>query len=120
MSQDKWNDLYDRLSSRKLWLCVVTIALAAYGHFSGHMNYDDFVKAVLAAVATFSIAEGAADAVAAYRPKPATGDTQNVNVGTDVPVVEATTLKAPAARIRPSRAKPKAILTEPVVSRPRG
>jgi len=107
MSDDRLNDLYDRLSSRKLWLALLTIGLAAYGHVSGHLDYDDFVKAVLAAVATFSIAEGAADAVGAYRPRPATGDTQNVTVGTDTPPTNNAPTTKPASKARPSRAKAK-------------
>jgi hypothetical protein len=107
MTQDRWDDLYDRLSSRKLWLCLVTVGLAAYGHFSGRLDYDDFVKAVLAAVATFSIAEGAADAVGAYRPKPASGDTQNVTVGADTPLTNTAPTTTPAAKARSSRARVK-------------
>lgn len=82
MSQSKWDDLVDRLSSRKLWLAVLSIAFALWNHLEGRLSAVEFQAAVFAAVTAFSVAEGAADAVAAYRPRPSSSD-QTVNVGTE-------------------------------------
>lgn len=101
MSQSKWDDAYDRLTSRKLILCLISVALAAYGHFSGHLSYVEFQTAVFAAIGVYTVSEGITDAVGAYRPKPAPGDVQSVNVGAaPVPAVKPT-----PKRVRPSRAK---------------
>lgn len=81
MSQSRIDDLVDRLTSRKLILCVVSILLAIYGHASGHLTFEQLQMSVLTAVGIFSGAEGLADAAAAFRPKP-DAPTQTVNVDT--------------------------------------
>lgn len=105
MSQAKWDDLYERLSSRKLWLALLSIAFAAWNYAEGRLSAVEFQASIFGAVTAFSIAEGAADAVAAYRPKPDAGDTQQVNVGTEAPATVAATTTKPARKARPSRAE---------------
>lgn len=64
-------DLYERLTSRKLWLCLLMLALAFLGYATGQLDYRQFETACLAAVAIFSGSEavvGAARAMKAPRP----------------------------------------------------
>jgi hypothetical protein len=107
MSQAKWDDLYDRLSSRKLWLAILSIAFALWGYYEGRLDAVQFQTAIFGAVTAYTVAEGITDAAGAYRPKPAAGDAQTVNVGTEAPPTVAAVTTPPAKRIRPSRAKPK-------------
>ena len=109
MSQSRTDELVDRLLSRKLWLCLITIILAAYGHTSGYLAYDDFVKTVLGAVGIFSLAEGAADAAGAWHSTPDTTVKTTVNTtNTDgPPEVKRETEAKPSARPKRVR-KPKA------------
>lgn len=106
MSQSRLDDMYERLSSRKLWLALLSIAFAFWNFHDGRMTAVEFQQSVAAAVITFSVAESAVRAVGAYRPKPATGDAQTVNVGNEAVELAAapTTVRRKA---RPSRAKPK-------------
>lgn len=68
MSQDRWGDLYDRLTSRKFLLCLFMLSLAIAGYSSGHSTWGEFQQAALTAIGVYTVAEGATDAVGALRP----------------------------------------------------
>lgn len=67
MSQSKLDDLYDRLTSRKLLLCVTSVALAIWGYHAGIIDGDKMMTAISVAVTAYTAAEGASDAVAAWK-----------------------------------------------------
>lgn len=68
------SDLYTRLTSRKLWLCLLLMGLAVLGYHTGQLDYAQFQSACLAAVGVFSATAavvGAAEAVVgAAKPRP--------------------------------------------------
>ncbi|HVQ45161.1 MAG TPA: hypothetical protein VMT30_09505 [Candidatus Saccharimonadia bacterium] len=70
MSQSKLDDLYNRLTSRKLLLCLFMLALAIAGYWGGHITWSEFQTAALGAVGIYTVAEGASDAVGAWRSQP--------------------------------------------------
>lgn len=76
MSQSKWDDLYDRLTSRKLLLCLTSVVLAIWGYHAGIIDGDRMMSAISVAVTAYTAAEGASDAVAAWRSKPADAITE--------------------------------------------
>lgn len=65
-------DLYSRLTSRKLWLCLLMLFLAVLGYRTGNLDYWQFQSACLVAVGVFSGAEALVGAAAALKPKTAT------------------------------------------------
>ncbi len=67
MSTDRWDDLYDRLTSRKLILAVVSIVLAAWSYHAGTLTAEQFSQAVMVAVTAYTAAEGASDAISAWK-----------------------------------------------------
>lgn len=67
MSTDRYNDLYDRLTSRKLLLAVVSIILAAWSYHAGSLTAEQFSQAVMVAVTAYTAAEGASDAISAWK-----------------------------------------------------
>jgi hypothetical protein len=70
MTPERWNDLYDRLTSRKLLLCIVTIILAIFLYHTGDLTAVQLQQAVLVAVGVYTTAEGATDAIGAWRSTP--------------------------------------------------
>lgn len=72
MSQSKWDDLYNRLTSRKLLLCITSVALAIWGYYAGIIDGDKMMTAISVAVTAYTAVEGASDAVAAWRASPPT------------------------------------------------
>lgn len=104
MSRDQMlSDLYERLSSRKLWLALLSIAFAAWNYAEGRLSATDFQVAIFGAVGVYTVSEGITDAVGAYRPKPSSGDVQSVTVGTEAPATIAATTTKPARKARPTR-----------------
>lgn len=104
MSPSKLDDLYERLTSRKFLLCLVSLGIFTLGYANGSLTYEDFSKAVLGAVLTYSAAEAATDAAAAWHTSPDTTVRTTVNT-TAAP--EAVT-EPPVAATRPKRVrKPK-------------
>lgn len=71
--------MYDRLTSRKLLLCLTSVALAIWGHHAGIIDGDRMMTAISVAVTAYTAAEGVSDAAAAWRSKPSAPD-QVVNV----------------------------------------
>ena len=67
MSGDRWNDLYDRLTSRKLVLAAVSIILAAWSYHAGSLTAEQFSQAVMVAVTAYTAAEGTSDAISAWK-----------------------------------------------------
>lgn len=72
MSQSRIDDLYDRLTSRKLWLALLSIGFALWGYHMGDLTAQQFQTAVMVAVTAYTAAEGASDALAAWGSKPPT------------------------------------------------
>lgn len=77
-------DMYNRLTSRKLLLCITSVALAIWGYSAGVIDGEKMMTAISVAVTAYTAAEGVSDAVGAWRSQPAAPD-QVVNVDTGLP-----------------------------------
>lgn len=60
-------DLISRLSSRKFLLTIGVVAFAALGAATGQLSFDAALELARNAVVAYLAAEGAADAVKAYK-----------------------------------------------------
>lgn len=102
------SDIYIRLTSRKLWLAILSVGFAYWSFHNGDLTAQQFQQAVMVAVTAYTAAEGASDFAAALRPKRSPDAVVNVDAS---PATAAPT-ELPAAttrpkRVRPSRAKVK-------------
>lgn len=61
MSTSKWNDLYDRLTSRKFILTLLAVVFAIWNYHLGALSAVEFQTAVTAAVMVYVGAEAAVD-----------------------------------------------------------
>lgn len=105
MSQSRWDDLYDRLSSRKLWLTLMAGAFAVWNYLEGRLTPVEFQTAITAALIAYLGAEGLSDAAGAFRSTP--DQVVSVDASTTTTSKPLPPLVAAPKRVRPSRAKPK-------------
>lgn len=61
LSQGRWDDLYDRLTSRKFLMTLLAVAFAAWNYWGGRLTPEQFQWAVTAAIGTYVGAEGLVD-----------------------------------------------------------
>ena len=115
MSQSRIDELVDRLLSRKLWLCLLSVAFACWNYTEGRLSATDFQVAIFAAVGVYTVSEGLTDAVGAYRPKPSAGDTQSVAVNTTA--AEPVPVPAAEMEVKPKRVRKPKVKPVEVVSR---
>lgn len=83
--EEMGSDLYGRLTSRKLWLCLITMGIAMFGYWSGNLTYNQLQTAILTAVGLFTAAEGLTDAASALQRR--TAPDSVVNVDAQSPVI---------------------------------
>jgi hypothetical protein len=93
MSEDRWNDLYDRLTSRKMWFAIAAIAFACWNYHNGELNAVQFQYAVMAAAGFYTVAEGAVDVATVVKGPPAASTSTTTT--TTIPVEESPNVPSP-------------------------
>jgi hypothetical protein len=83
VSQSKLDDLYDRLTSRKLWLALLSVVFGLWNYAEGRLTPVEFQAVVFGAVTAYTVSEGLTDAAAAWHTSPDTTVRTTVNTNTD-------------------------------------
>lgn len=66
LSAGKLDELFDRLTSRKLWMALLTIGFAAWNYYDGRLTPEQFQTAITAAALGYMGAEGLTDFAAGW------------------------------------------------------